>query len=94
MGFIRDLPKIWSLMNGWLKAGVVWMIAWSITNLVLIEVHSRTPGPYRTPDKVAVRKGVAAARIAGMLFLVLPGIVVASKRIGDPELKTDHPPAA
>ena len=55
-------------LNGWLKAGLALRLACAIAGMIVVEIHSRTPGPFNGAKKVAVRESINTINMAGIVI--------------------------
>lgn len=63
------LAKLWR-HNPWVVAYAVLGVILEIINLNVVQWHSRTPGSYRSPEKVYQRVLLAKTRLLGTVFLL------------------------
>jgi hypothetical protein len=75
-GYLEIAIRAWKV-HGWLMAGLIWILVCFSIQTVVTEIHVRTSGAYNSPDKVAVRKAIAAANIIGAIVLLVPGMIKA-----------------
>lgn len=61
--------RLWRSLNIWTKAFVLWTVVSSSIYWVVMDIHASSPGPYRAPQKVAVRKAISAVRGTGSVVL-------------------------
>jgi hypothetical protein len=66
---VGEAGRLWRGLNIWAKAFVVWTILGRSLYWDVMDQHANSPGPYRAPHKVAVRKTIVAVRGLGSVVL-------------------------
>jgi hypothetical protein len=67
---VGETGRLWRGLNIWAKAFVVWTILGRSLYWDVMNQHAHSPGPYRAPHKVAVRKTIVGVQSLGTVVLL------------------------
>lgn len=77
---LGEAGRLWRDLNIWAKAFVVWTVLGHSLYWDVMNQHAHSPGPYRAPEKVAVRKTVVAVRGLGSVVLFGLALFVGTRK--------------
>jgi hypothetical protein len=77
---LGEVGRLWRGLNIWAKAFAVWTVLGHSFYWDVMNQHANSPGPYRAPHKVAVRKTIVAVRGLGSVVLFGMALFVGTRK--------------